>query len=53
MDSIFRGATYTWERLIGEYIRYVISGIGIGIGIGIGSVLASVVSVSVALAVSF
>jgi len=21
MDSIFRGATYTWERLIGEYIR--------------------------------
>ena len=23
MDSIFRGATYTWERLIGEYIRYM------------------------------
>ena len=22
MDSIFRGAIYTWERLIGEYIRY-------------------------------
>jgi len=22
MDSIFRGATYTWERLIGEYIQY-------------------------------
>ena len=22
MDSIFMGATYTWERLIGEYIRY-------------------------------
>jgi len=21
MDSIFMGATYTWERLIGEYIR--------------------------------
>ena len=21
MDPIFRGATYTWERLIGEYIR--------------------------------
>jgi len=20
MDSIFRGATYTWERLVGEYI---------------------------------
>ena len=24
MDSIFRGATYTWERLIGEHIRYII-----------------------------
>jgi len=24
MDSIFRGgATYTWERLIGEYIGYI------------------------------
>jgi len=26
MDSIFREATYTWERLIGEYIRYIIEG---------------------------
>ena len=25
MDSIFRGATYTRERLIREYIRYVIN----------------------------
>jgi len=22
-DSLFRGATYTWERLIREYIRYI------------------------------
>ena len=26
MDLIFRGATYTWERLIGEYIRYFLRG---------------------------
>jgi len=26
MDSIFMGTTYTWERLIGEYIRYVNTG---------------------------
>ena len=30
MDSIFKGATYTWERLIDEYIRYVIGRGGCG-----------------------